>query len=175
MAERAAKYALEHNVSLGKAMRAVGYSEGTSRTPSRITKLKGWDALMQKYLPDSDLAKRHQEQLNSAKLTKLYFDADETEETIKEVCKELGVKLLYIKTNKAKDGITANVVAPDHFFRDLALDKAYKLKGRYAGEGGGNLGSKTLIINITGETASRYGLLAKGGMPQPDQGDIQEQ
>lgn len=38
-----------------------------------------------------------------------------------------------------------------------ALDIAYKLKGKYPTDGEG--GNKTLIINITGETAQRYGLL----------------
>lgn len=36
-----------------------------------------------------------------------------------------------------------------------ALDMAYKLKGRYSSD---DVGSKTLIINISGESASRYGV-----------------
>jgi len=144
--------------TLTKAMKVAGYSVETSKRTNKLTATKGWEELMQTFIPDEELAKKHHEQLNSSKLTKLYFDIDDDEETIADVCEKLGVELLYIKENKDKTGKTANVKAADFFFRDLALDKAYKVKGRYNEPEGGN---KTLIINITGETASRYGLLQK--------------
>lgn len=143
--------------TISKAMKNAGYSTESSKRTNKLTATRGWQELMQKFIPDDDLAIKHNEQLNSSKLTKLYFDVDDEDKVITEVCKKLGVELLYIKVNKDKTGKTANVKAPDFFFRDLALDKAYKVKGRYNEPEGG---SKTLIINITGETASRYGLLS---------------
>ncbi len=43
-----------------------------------------------------------------------------------------------------------------------ALDMAYKLKGRYNSESDGN---KTLIINVSGESASRYKVLPTNPIP----------
>ncbi len=144
--------------TLTKAMKTAGYSTETSKRTNKLTATRGWDELMQTFIPDEELAKKHNEQLNSSKLTKLYFDIDDDNEVIEEVCDKLGVELLYVKENKDKTGKTANVKSADFFFRDLALDKAYKVKGRYNETEGGN---KTLIINITGETASRYGLFPR--------------
>ena len=143
--------------TLTKAMKTAGYADTTASTTGKLTNTDGWRELMQEFIPDGELAKKHNEQLNASKLTKLYFDIDDSDEVIADVCKKLGVELLYIKENKDKTGKTANVKAADYFFRDLALDKGYKIKGRYSGEGEG--GNKTLIINITGETAKRYGLM----------------
>lgn len=109
------------------------------------------------YFPDATLAKIHNEQLKSSRHAKLYFDIDDEDERIEEVCKKLGVELLYIKISKDKTGKTANVKAPDFFFRDLALDKAYKLKGHYDDK---QSVTKNLIIMVTGETANRYGIIA---------------
>lgn len=144
--------------TLTNAMKIAKYSPSAVKRTNKLTRTKGWEELMQTFIPDEELAIKHNQQLNSSKLTKLYFDIDDDDEMIEEVCRKLGVELLYVKENKAKDGKTANVKAPDFFFRDLALDKAYKVKGKYAGEGNDG-GGKTLIINITGETASRYKIL----------------
>lgn len=117
--------------SLSKAMIKAGYSGTTATTTGKLTNTDGWRELTQKHLSDKELTKKHKEQLNASKLTKLYFDVDDDDEMIEDVCKKLGVELLYIKINKDKTSKTVNVKAPDFFFRDLALDKAYKLKGRY--------------------------------------------
>jgi len=140
--------------TISNAMKLAKYSDKTATSTGKLTRTAGWKELTNSYLNDKDLAKKHNEQLNSSKLTKLYFDVDDDDEMIQEVCKKLGVELLYIKVNKDKTGKTANVKAPDFFYRDLALDKAYKVKGRYSNDSID--GGKTLIINITGETASRY-------------------
>lgn len=120
--------------TITKAMREVGYADSTASRTNKLTKTKGWSELTEHYLPDKLITKRHNEQLNSSKLTKLYFDVDDEDEMIEKVCKELGVELLFIKVNKDKTGKTVNVKAPDLFFRDLAIDKAYKLKGKYSAE-----------------------------------------
>lgn len=143
--------------TLTQAMKVAKYSNETVKRTNKLTRTKGWEELMNTYINDLDLAKRHNEQLNSSKLTKLYFDIDDEDSVIEDVCKKLGVELLYIKVNKDKSGKTVNVKAPDFFFRDLALDKAYKVKGRYSEVE--HETNKTLIINITGETAERYGLI----------------
>ena len=139
---------------LTKAMRVANYAVSTSKRTNKLTRTKGWEELMNKFISDDDLAKRHNEQLNSSKLIKLYFDIDDEDELIADVCKKLGVELLFIKINKDKTGKTVNVKAPDLFFRDLAIDKGYKIKGRYSADS--DSGNKTLVVVISGETAQRY-------------------
>lgn len=141
---------------LNKAMIEAKYAPSTAKRTNKLTRTKGWEELTKKYLNESELAKKHNEQLNSSKHSKLYFDIDDDDGLIKKVCAKLGVELLYIKINKDKTGKTANIKAPDFFFRDLALDKAYKIKGLYSREGAQD--NRILIINVTGETAQRYGL-----------------
>lgn len=147
--------------NISKAMKVAGYSDGVSKRTDKLTKRKGWAELTDKFLSDDALAKHHHQQLNSSKLVKLYFDIDDDDEIIQEVCKKLGVELLYIKINKAKDGKTVNVKAPDFFFRDLALDKAYKIKGHYAKND--EDGTKVLIINVSQEAALKYGITPSTG------------
>lgn len=141
--------------TISQAMRDAGYSPKTATSTGKLTSTKGWKELTAKYLSDDAIVKRHTEQLNSSKLQKLYFDIDDDDKMIKKVCDKLGVELLFIKENKDKTGKTVNVKAPDFFYRDLALDKAYKIKGKYAPE---KEVDKTLVVIVSSETASRYGI-----------------
>lgn len=120
--------------ALSKSMRENGFKPGMAKNPQDLKKTKGWQELTDKFLNDKELMKKHNEQLNSSRMTKMYFDIDDSDSDIRKVCKELGVELLYVKLNKDKTGKTVNVKAPDFFYRDLALDKAYKLKGKYSAE-----------------------------------------
>ena len=87
---------------IGKVMVAAGYSEKSAITPIQLTESKGWQELMEEYLPDKHLAEKHLEFLNTPRITRKYLKGDlefETEETSPEAVK--------------------------------ALDMAYKLKHRY--------------------------------------------
>ncbi len=115
---------IEHHGNVSRAMKDVGYSEASAKNPSNLTQSKGYLELMNKYLPDNHLVKRHREFLDAPRQIRTYKKGDlvsETEETDPSAVK--------------------------------ALDMAYKLKGRYNSDSEGN---KTLIINISSESASRY-------------------
>lgn len=144
--------------SISGAMREVGYAPTTASTTNKLTKTKGWQELMEKAgLSDAQLLKKHKAQLDASKHVKLYFDVDDDDELIEKVCNKLGVELLFIKVSRDKKGKTANVKAPDFFYRDLALDKAYKVKGRYAPDQAGNT-NNILIVQVTPEGAKKYGI-----------------
>lgn len=72
--------------SVSKAMKLAGYSPSSAKDPQRLTRSKGWQQLMEKYLPDDRLLQVHK-------------------------------------------GLLGN---KDWRARDSGLDKAYKIKGRYA-------------------------------------------
>lgn len=52
------------NKSVGEAMIEVGYGVGTSKNPQVLTKSKIWQEVLEEYLPDDLLAKKHLELLN---------------------------------------------------------------------------------------------------------------
>lgn len=47
------------NKPLGKILRESGYSESTSKTPSRVINTKSWQSLIEEYFPDELLLNIH--------------------------------------------------------------------------------------------------------------------
>ena len=128
--KRALAKAVENGGVISRAMLDAGYSPATAKTPQKLTNSKSWQRLMEKHFPDADLAKLHKRLLK----------------------KEEGI----VVSDGAKEGSHIEWTGQPHSDTLRALEAAYKLKGRFVDEPSGN---KTLIINITGETASRYGIL----------------
>jgi hypothetical protein len=124
---RALAKAAENGGNISAAMRAVGYSPATAKTPQKLTESKGWKELVDEYLPDDKLAKVHSEGLEANKIISAnitYGDADE-------------------KTNDF-------IEVPDHATRHKFLESAYKLKGRSLSDtdklGGTSITNFTQII-----------------------------
>ena len=61
----------ERKEAMIKANHSLSYSES-----GQILKTKGWQELMEKYLPDNDLAKVHQEGLNANKVITSHTEPD---------------------------------------------------------------------------------------------------
>lgn len=92
-------------MSIKGAMLEAGYSPSCART-SKVTKMKGFKELMEKYLPDSLLMEKHQELLTVPKKIRTYIKGEITDEY-----EELDSQSI-----------------------SKGLDMAYKLKGAYAAE-----------------------------------------
>ena|ERR1700742_3830132 len=127
--KRALAKVVENGGNVSKAMREAGYSKGTIENPSKLTKSKAWDKLLEKYLPDADLTKLH----------KKFLQKKET-----------------VVVGDGKGYSHYEHTEQPHTDALRALETAYKLKGKHPDEENGN---RTLIINLTGETAARYGLI----------------
>lgn len=54
-------------VSRAMADSEIPYAPKTAKNPKNLTNSKGWAELMAEYLPNSDLAKKHKQLLNSEK------------------------------------------------------------------------------------------------------------
>lgn len=103
---KTAKILLEKgSKSVSSAMREAGYSENTAKVPSKVTKTQSWQSLMDQYLPQDLIARKHQELL-------------EAEET---VFIPRGNKILEKKR-------------PDFAARKAGVDMAHKLRGNFAPE-----------------------------------------
>mgnify|MGYP001617028629 CR=1 FL=1 len=58
---------VENGRNKGEAMIKAGYSPNTAKAPTKMTKTKGWQELLEKHLPDSALIKVHKEGLSASK------------------------------------------------------------------------------------------------------------
>ena len=121
------------NVGLSRqaAMEQLEYSKEYARN-GNITETESWQELIKQELPDTKLLKRHNELLDKREIVKEF--SHEQGEYVQRVIDQPD-------TNAVKAG----------------LEMAYKLKKRYPKEGI-QIDDKTLIINITGESAKRFGI-----------------
>lgn len=107
--------------TIKSAMVKAGYSLKTSHRTNKLTRTKGWEELISRELPDGLLAKRHRELLNKRE----------------------------VFITKKKDGTqeVELIDQPDTQAVSKGLDMAYKIKGRYSEEIGGDT---NIQVNIFG-------------------------
>ena len=58
----------KHGKSLSASMRKAGYSKASAKNPQLLTKKLSWKELMDKYLPEEFVAKKHRELFSATKL-----------------------------------------------------------------------------------------------------------
>lgn len=85
----------------------AGYSPAIAKNPEAVETSKGWQQLMEKYLPDRKLVSVHKEGLDATRKV----------------------------PSPKKRGVYISV--PDHPTRHKFLETAYKIKDRMKGDGGG--------------------------------------
>lgn len=116
--------------SIGAILRASGYAKSTSERPSLVTRSQGFRELMEKEFPDAEVASIHKSLLGAKRLDHMVFSTTIDDKEIKELITSAGCVLRKIAhSDQAKH---VYFWAPDNTARDHALDKLYKLKGRYA-------------------------------------------
>lgn len=135
---------VENGGNLAQAIRDTGlYSENQALHPEKITESKTWKEVMDEYLSDEIVAAKHNELMQAGEIRKLEFKTEESDEYIEHFISQLpGYKLLRItdrtvSTRRGRQtvvGRIAEVFAPDVVAQDKALDKAFKIKKRYAPE-----------------------------------------
>lgn len=125
--------------SVSSAMIEAGYPPSTAHNPQQLTRSATWKELTAQYLGDDKLAKVHDGLLGAGDLQVRMFEKSLTDEEIKNIVEASGATLKKIVKptgNKLKKNFNgekkAYIIVPIHSTRDSALDKAYKLKGRYA-------------------------------------------
>lgn len=115
--------------NISKAMAVAGYGKSVRKRTDKLTSTKGWKELMDQFLPDTLLAKRHQQMLNK------------TEKVI--------------VSGGAKEGSHIEDTGQPHSDVNSALDKAYKLKRKYESEG---INNNIVIVNVSKAGAKKYGV-----------------
>lgn len=89
----------------GEKLVKAGYTEKTAKAPTKVTESLGFKQLFDQYLPDKDLAKKHQELMNK--------------------------KEVHVSTNKFGEVNITPTGEIDTQAVKAALDMAYKIKGNY--------------------------------------------
>ena len=73
---RAIKNVLESNGKIAPAMIKAGYSVATANQPKVLTESNAWKQVMNQYLPDSKLFKKHEEALDATKFNDFTGDRE---------------------------------------------------------------------------------------------------
>lgn len=145
---------IESNKSiLIKAGYEPAYVEENS---TKIIKTKSFQELLDKYIPEKDLTKKHKELLKASTVLSDYdFDSKLTDAEIKHIIERVpGCK--YIRTNRTSMGdkhyVTAYFYKPDNATQLKSLELGYKVRKKMTNdpeEGGGYSDEiKAVIVHI---------------------------
>ena len=147
--------------TMGEILLDAGYSKDVAERPSTVTESDGYKELMQQYLPDNKLLKKHEELTSAKRLDHMVFplftgeDDDEPDESLEPQAhggalkrfKKQGstltdddiiemLKDVNCTVRKIVHGQTSRHVyfwSPDNQTQLKAVDLAYKLKGKIGG------------------------------------------
>ena len=82
---------------IGKAMLDNGYAPTTAKNPDHLTESKGWEELMNKYLPDDKLLTVHERALDA---TKIHGSMTEPDKEVPDIPTQLRAVELGYKVKK---------------------------------------------------------------------------
>lgn len=126
--KKAADKLVENGGNVSKAMKDAGYSEATAKTPQKLTNSKGWEELMEEYLPDDKLAEVHKSLLGAHQLDHMVFPLSQTDDDIRELLESTGCKVRKIQHSETQTHCW--FWSPNTKAQKDAVELAYKLKGR---------------------------------------------
>lgn len=141
---------VENGGNVSKAIRDTGlYSPSQALHPEKILTSKTWAEVVEDALPDGEVSERHKQLLHSTRLEERVFPTgpkltinkipgseDISDEEIRQMFIDAECKVLRIMHQTERRIVY--FVSPDNLARDKALDKVYKIKGKYADEGNPN-------------------------------------
>lgn len=133
--KKAIQKVMENHGNVSRAMLEVGYDPTTAKNPKNLTQSKAWMELMDQYIPDDRLLKKHEQALDAVK--------------------QIGAQILIDKDGKTitKDN-EGMIEVPDQVVRLKAVELGYRVKGKLRPEEGASLEAKILVI--PSELISKY-------------------
>lgn len=133
-------------IPLGKILIKAGYSIQQAKRPSDVTQSKGFQELLDEYLPDELLQKKHREVLDSKFIDHMVFPTAMSDEDITELVESVGGTV-----KKFQHGENATHVwfwSPNPKVRLDAIKLAYAVKGK--------LGANDRVPEPTGNTYNTF-------------------
>jgi len=105
--QKRASRLLETAGSIGEAMRGAGYAPATAKNPKELTTSKGWNELIEKYLPDEEILTVHKKALHA---TKIHGSLTEPDRTVEDIPTQLkAVDLSYKVKGRLSNEVGANI------------------------------------------------------------------
>ena len=141
-------------------MKEMGYSESYANS-GHIKSTKSWKGLMEEFLPQDLLAKKHNELLNASSVDHMVFPVNVEDKDIIELLYEVGCIVKRLMHSETQTHVW--FFAPDNNARKSALDMAYKLNKSYGDttiiHKFGELSDTELEEEIAGEISEAVGLV----------------
>lgn len=124
---------------VGEAMIAAGYSPNTAKTPTKLTRSKGWQELMDTAFPDEMITKIQRELLEASVLSYIQFPDTEDDKVIrKDLLSMTGVKVVDIRSysDRSSSGYIRKYkkvayTIPLYPIRLRAIETILKLKNKF--------------------------------------------
>lgn len=135
----------ENGGNIQKAIKDAGYSQEVVENPQKILNSRTWQELMDAEFPDDSISERHNQLLTASRFEKQEFPPGAkltankipgSEELSDEEIREMFAEA-QCRVHRILHGTDKRIVyfsSPDNLARDKALDKVYKIKGRYTDE-----------------------------------------
>lgn len=118
-------------LNIGDILRKAGYAEEVAQSPKLVTESKGFKSLLDKYVDDDKLAKKHDSMLEAATLAPFTFPLSLTDEEIKSIVQSMpNFRLITIK--RSDKIVRAYVGVPDNTAQISTMKEINKVKGNYA-------------------------------------------
>lgn len=125
----------QKHITMGKILKAAGYSEETSKNPDQVTESKGFRQLIEEAVPDLKMAERFGMLTDAVTLDQYKLNASMTDKEVNELVESIpGFKVRRIQRSLLEKYLTVYFWRPDNMTIDKALDKLVKIKGYYAPE-----------------------------------------
>lgn len=137
--------------TISQAMLQAGYSPSAAARTNKVTRTKGWQALMQEHLPDKLLAERHKQLLNASRVDHVVFPLGLSDNEIIDLMADANCTVKKFMHSETQTHVW--FWSADNKARATALDMAYKLKGRYEEK---PAGSGVNILIVPAEMIKKY-------------------
>lgn len=110
--------------SMGEILKEAGYSDSVSKTPSRVTKSKGWQELMEEYFPAEYLMKIHKKILNKKEIISYRGEYIKTRQPHSDV--KYALEMLYKMKGYYKEDSYNEEITGLEKLSDKELDQLYE-------------------------------------------------
>lgn len=119
----------ENGRKIGEALKIQGYSESVQKSPTKVTNSRSFKKMMEEEFSDDLLAVYQKKELGAHKIEYADFPMKMDPEEAMLIVREAGFNPYATKTFMGQ--LHVFYFRPDFIALDKALDKLYKMKGRY--------------------------------------------
>ncbi|MES2436607.1 MAG: hypothetical protein V4519_01220 [Patescibacteria group bacterium] len=123
---------IENQGNVSKAMKEAGYSRSHAHNPQSLVKSKGFQQMLQNYIPEQRILEKVSELFERGEIVSRTFPSILGLDTVKKMFEKAGLTILNLReVGDQKNEIEVYFIQPDATSQDKALEKSIKLHGLY--------------------------------------------